>query len=180
MSFFLHANYFPEDILVIHKFLVATGFMVPIIYFYFISDFTENSSSILKVSSFLTIILIIAIDFLGFVIQSSSVKNNLIDYQVSSLFYISFFLVFCFIIVSVYYLVKKLINSSDNTARKQLICLCCGLAIVIISSLNLFWSVSQKYPIEHAGNIINAAILAYVILKYNLFRIRVPILMNRA
>jgi hypothetical protein len=178
-SFLSHGNYFPRQSILVQEFIVATGFIVPIAYFYFISDYTSHSSSILQILSVIVAAAIMVIDFCGLVVKNSTVIDNLLIYQVSLFFYLFFIAAFFFVGVSIYYLSRRLGNSQQSKERRQVICLYSGLGIVLLSSLNLFWTQSQKYPIEHAGNIVNVAILAYVLLKYRLFEIRLPVLIEK-
>jgi hypothetical protein len=173
-SFFLHGDYFPRETLIINEFIVATGFLVPIVYFQFISHYTGNSSLLSILVSSVIFLVILAIDFSGLVVKNSNVTNNLVNFDVSLFFYLFFIASLILEIISVFYLVNKYRKTIKFYERRQIICLITGLCIMFISCLSLFWDQFSMYPIEHAGNIINIAILAYMILRYKLFDVRVP------
>jgi diguanylate cyclase (GGDEF)-like protein len=171
-SFLLHANLFPESELVLHEFLLVFGFMMSVSLYYFISVFTNRVQLALLILSFIFIIAIIILSFGGYILENSSVVNSFLYYKTTSWFYILMLgsaLLWGF---SIYYLIKRYLSNTDPLERNRVMYLLVGMGFIIFFSLSLFFDITAKYPIDHIGNIANAAIISYSMLRYQLLNIK--------
>ena len=80
-----------------------------------------------------------------------------------------------FMLMAIHHLVQYYRYSTDSQARNRAIYLMAGVTIVLALSLTNVSSSLSKYPIDHIGNLANALIVTYVMVKYRLLDIRVVI-----
>ncbi len=171
-SFILHGNFFPERTLLVHEGLVAVGAMVPIAYYHFIAIFTNKVSLPIFFASFLIIAAITIVDFGGFIIHSSVVVDSIVNFETSPVYYIIFLLFLTFLGLCVYNLVWRYRHYTDPLERNRITYLLSGLAVNALFVVTLLFDITAKYPLDHVGNIANAVIISYAILKYQLLNIK--------
>ncbi len=171
-SFLLHANLLPEHELIIHECLLVFGFTMSVSLYYFISVFTNRVQPSLLILSFLFIIAIIVLSFGGYILENSSVVNSFLYYKTSSWFYVLLLGSALFWGFSIYYLIQRYRSNTEPLERNRVLYLLVGIGFIIFFSLSLFFDVTSKYPIDHIGNIANAAIISYAMLRYQLLNIK--------
>jgi diguanylate cyclase (GGDEF)-like protein len=171
-AFIIHGNYFPENTVLINQVVVATGFIVPVAYFYFVSAFTNRISPLLIILSLLFLAVVVILDFGGFIVQSSVVVKYVLYVKMSPIFYLGYLGSFVFIGFGFYYLIKQYRISHDPLERNRIAYLLSGSVVVLLFNVPNFFEVTAKYPIDHIGNVAYALIISYAIMRYQLMNIK--------
>ena len=74
-----------------------------------------------------------------------------------------------------FFLIQHYREASTSQARSRITYLLIGMGMVTLGSLTNLSDFLEKYPIDHVGNLSNAIIISYAILKHQLLDIRVVI-----
>lgn len=172
LAFIVHGNFFPSSTLLIHEILLFFGFVVPIAFYSFVKSFTGNRSPFLTILSVLLLMAIFILDFAGLIVTKSEVIDYTLIFSVTPIYYLSFFFSFLFLGISVYYLVSKYKGSFDPLERNRIMYVILGLSVNLLFIFSDFFNATSKYPIDQIGNVANAAIVSYAIMKYQLLNIR--------
>ncbi len=171
-AFIIHGNFFPQNTLLINQIVVATGFIVPIAYYYFISAFTNKVSPLLIILSIFCLVTVLILDFGGFIVKSSVVVDNVLYVKMSIFFMLSYLVTFVFVGFGVYYLVIKFRKSNDPLERNRVSYLIFGVIVLMVFNIGNFFDATSKYPIDHVGNVFYALIITYTIMRYQLLNIK--------
>jgi len=176
-SFMLHANFFPQHTLQWHAVLLISLFSTWIVYYNFVRSFTnQKSMGVLLLVGYGAIALFAVLTALGHMIESTYVADGLLYYKATSLLYL--FNVpagTIFFGLAVFMLVRHYGSTSDYVERNRTVYLLAGFSIMVLLLSPNFSSSLSKYPIDHFGNFINALVITYAIVKYQLLDIRVVI-----
>jgi len=108
------------------------------------------------------------------VVISVAVENGIILYQFSNLIYLIAFPGYGLVIYSIVNLIVFRRKSTDPVQKNRLMYVILGMSIIIIVSAVNFTELG-KYPIDVAGNVFTAILIAYAILKYQLLDIRIVV-----
>ena len=171
-SFFLHADYFPGRTLLIHEFLMAFAFLVPLAVYYFASALTNRNSPLLFILSIFVWVVIVILDFGGYLITDSTVANHLLIYKTSNLYYLCYVFTFIFLIIGVYYIVGKFIKTTNPIEHNRYAYILIGIAVNFVFIITLFFEATSKYPLDHVGNVLTILIFSFAIMRYKLLDIR--------
>ncbi|MFC1994102.1 histidine kinase [Chloroflexota bacterium] len=172
-SFMLHANYFPEQTLWWNRSVVVCLLWMTIAYYHFIRAFTNRTSG-LGVYLGYTCLLVLAVFLsLGSIIKDSYVIDGVLYHDLGIWLYIMGAVLITYAVAAAVLLVQQYRHSTNILDRNRIAYLLIGLFIVVpFVSSNLISSLA-KYPIDHVGNLGNALIISYVILKLQLLDIKV-------
>lgn len=112
--------------------------------------------------------------FTNWVVISASVQAGVLKYEFAPLVVLVAGPGYCLYIYSLIQLMRGYRVSEDTHQKNRLRYLIGGLGLVIVTSVVNFTPLG-RYPIDIAGNGINALLIAYAILRHNLLDIRVVI-----
>ena len=112
--------------------------------------------------------------FTDWVIVSASVEAGVLNYGFAPQFALIVGPGYGLYIFSLIQLMRGYRTSEDPNQRNRLRYLIIGSGVIIVSTLFNFTPLG-RYPIDIAGNAINALLIAYAILRHNLLDIRVVI-----
>ncbi len=157
------------------RLMTASVITVPIGVFYFVQvTLSKPRKWAFLVYMVLTLSIPIVI-FTPWVVKWASVDASGIQYEFNSigigLVAVTAYVVYAFSMTD---LLKAFRQSDDPTQRARLQYLMLGLAIIVLASL-INWTPLGKYPIDIAGNVLAALVLAYAVLKHKLLDIDVVI-----
>lgn len=174
-AFQLHWDSSPKHTLLWHKLVLIFFYAVPVAYYHFISTFTNRISIPRIVLGYILLIFISGLTLGGFVIESSEVIDRLLYFDLGIAIYIIAIFGLSFMFMAILNLVKSYRYSTDSQVRNSTVYLLGGAILVVILSLTNLYSDMSKYPIDHAGNLVNAIVITYVVVKFQLLDIRVVI-----
>lgn len=171
-SFMMHANIPSGSTLFWNHFLAVWPSFAAIIYFQFVRVFLRKPShSLWLFVGFLLCAIWLFALARGYIIQEAYFSENTYQVQFGLGFFILFPMIFCFVSMAVFWLAKEFRSTKDPFIRNRAGYLLIGISIqLLLSATNLIpWL--ARYPIDQVGNVINAFLIGYAILKYKLLDI---------
>jgi len=174
-SFQVHYDRFPEYSLLWHKLLLVFFYAVPVTYFHFISTYTNRFNLTRILVGYVLVAVLSGLTLGGFIIKSSEVTDKLLYFDLGVSSYIIALIGLAFMFMSISYLAGSYKNLVDYKIRNSTAYLLAGAILVVVLSLTNLSSSISKYPIDHVGNLINAMVITYVVVRYQLLDIKVVI-----
>jgi len=171
-SFVLHADFFPAQTLHWNRTLLMLGGSVPVIYYHFISVFFYKSVRKRTHLGYAALIVLTIFASQGGMLKTSYVVEGVLYHQFDASFYLLVALGAIFQIMAVYYLVLELRRATDPQDKNRIGYLLTAALIWIVFMLTNLSPVLANYSIDHIGNIANALIISYAILRYDLLNIK--------
>jgi len=172
-SFMLHLNAHPQLALLWNQILVAALLWTVVSYYHFVRAYNNRPSGIGTYLGYAAVVTILALSLNGYIIKYAYVTDGVLYHDLGSSLYIIGGISAVFLITSAFMLIRRYHSSLDPTDRNRTIYLVIGSAVVIISSYitNLTPAIAGL-SIDHIGNLTNASIITYAIMRYQLLNIR--------
>jgi diguanylate cyclase (GGDEF)-like protein len=171
-SFLLHANYFPEHTLLVNKFLSAIGALMVVTYFHFFAVLANRARLRYLVIAYAFTAFAFISAMLGLIIKSSQVIDYVVYFEEGPLNLVFTFGYVLFMGFAVFYMIQKYRHSTEPMERNRITYLLFGFIILSIFSLTNFFEATSKYSFDHLGNALNALIIGYAILRYQLLNVQ--------
>ena len=111
----------------------------------------------------------------GFVIQQTQVTNGILVFDLGAAIWVITAIGVSFMLLSLWLLAKHYRHSSDYQVRNKTAYLIAGAALVLALGLTNLSDRLSQYPIDQFGNMVNALLITFVIIKYQLLDIKVAI-----
>ncbi|MFC2024112.1 diguanylate cyclase [Chloroflexota bacterium] len=172
-SFMLHYNPNPQYAIVWNEVLIATLMWTAVSYFHFVRTYNDKPGGMGLYLGYGAVFTFLALSLNGYIVQSASVVDGVLTHNLGSSLYIIGGILAGFIISATWMLIQRYRRSVDPTDRNRTIYLVVGSAIVIVFSyVTNFTPAVAGLSIDHIGNMANAIIIAYAILRYELLNVR--------
>ena len=171
-SFVLHANFFPTQTLLWNRALVVVGGMVPVVYYHFVRTFFDKSTGKLAYLGYVALIGLAIFVSQGGMLKSSYVVDGILYHELDASFYAFSLFGGVFVGTAVFYLAQGFRRSTDPQDRNRIGYLLAAVSIWIVFLATNFIPALASYSVDHIGNIANALIIAYAIMRYQLLNIR--------
>ncbi len=172
-SFMLHLNVYPQLALLWNELLVAALLWTVVSYYHFVMAYNNRSSGIGTYLGYAAVVTVLLLSLNGYIIKYAYVSNGILYHDLGISLYIIGGISAAFLIFSMFLLTQRYRGSLDPTDRNRTIYLIIGSAVVISSSYitNLTPAIAGL-SIDHIGNLTNASIITYAIMRYQLLNIR--------
>jgi len=172
-SFMLHLNAHPQLALLWNEILVAALLWTVVSYYHFVRAYNNRPSGIGTYLGYAAVVTFLALSLNGYIIKYAYVTDGILYHDLGSSLYIIGGISAVFLITSAFMLIRRYHSSLDPTDRNRTIYLVIGSAVVIVSSYitNLTPAIAGL-SIDHIGNLANASIITYAIMRYQLLNIR--------
>jgi diguanylate cyclase (GGDEF)-like protein/putative nucleotidyltransferase with HDIG domain len=149
------------------------GFTMMIAYYHFVCVFVGRKADIaVKIGYFFVGVVILPLIVLGYIPQSVSVSDGVVDINYGRLLYLFSGVTFPFYVLSVLLLVRKYRATGDNLGRRRIAYLLAGLALLLAFGIRVAFPPTPHYPLEHIGHLANACFIAYAITRHGLLDLR--------
>ena len=174
-SFIWHAYPLDVNILFWNRFLIVSGVFSSVAMFHFVRVFLGKSQPVAWLSLGYGLCALFAVlTIMGYTLKSVSYVDGVLHQEMGLAMLVLSPVAFIFGGAAVFNLVQGYRKEKDPFARNRIayplagvwIALVLGLASNVVSGL-------RGYPIDHSGNLINAALLSYAILRYKLLDIQI-------
>ncbi|MFC1925754.1 histidine kinase [Chloroflexota bacterium] len=175
-SFQAHWNHFPEHLLLWHKGIIIFMLLVTVTYYHFTSTFTNRVSVISLWLGYGFIFMLFGLTLGGGIADPDvTSKNGLLEYDLGVVEYFLAIFGTCFMVMAILALIQYYRYSTDPQVRNRAAYLLVGAAIVLTFALTNLAPPLSKYPIDQLGNLFNALLITYVVIRYQLLDIRLVI-----
>jgi len=172
-SFMLHLNAYPQQALLWNEILVAALLWTAVSYYHFVRAYNNKSGGVGLYIGYGSVFTVLALSLSGYIVKYAYVVNGVLYHSLGFSLYIIGGVSAVFLIGAALMLINRYRSSFDPTDRNRTMYLVIGSAIVIVSSYicNLTPSIAGL-SIDHVGNIANASIITYAIMRYQLLNVR--------
>ena len=172
-SFMLHFNAYPQQALLWNEILVAALLWTAVSYYHFVRVYNDKPGGIGIYIGYSCVLTILALSLSGYIVKYAYIVNGTLYHSLGFSVYIVGGISAVFLISTALMLINRYRSSFDPTDRNRTIYLIIGSGIVIVSSYicNLTPSIAGL-SIDHIGNITNALIITYAIMRYQLLNVR--------
>ncbi|OGO01333.1 MAG: hypothetical protein A2Y59_03365 [Chloroflexi bacterium RBG_13_52_14] len=141
-------------------------------YYYFITAFVQKPDGMaVKLGLAAVAFVLVPLAAMGQIPQSVSVVNGAMDIHYGPLMYLLFGIGTPFFGLAVYQLVRRYQALKDPLGRTRIIYLLIGIFMVFAFLGRDLFPPLPKYPIDHIGQIFNAILISYVVMRYQLLDI---------
>lgn len=169
-------NFFPNHLLVLCAFVPISGILAVISYYHFICVFT-NKGNLIVVKSCYALVLFITIPLaiLGYYPLNADIVNGGLSIDHGPILYLFTAIGVLLGILSIYTLVQKFRSSKDLVERNKVLYLLLGIGTFMVFSIRETFPPLPIIPLNQIGHFLNALIIAYAIMRYQLLDIRMVI-----
>ncbi len=171
-SFMLHLNAVPGHALLWNDLLVLALAATLVAYYHFVRVYTNKPGGIGVFLGYIMVAILAVASFFGFVIKKASVEKGILTTEYGLGVYILAVLSLVFIAAVLVNLIKKYKSSRDPADRNRTLYLISGWTIMFLLTYTNFIPAVLGLPLDHAGSLINAAIITYSITRFRLLDIR--------
>ena len=171
-SFMLHLNAPPQQTLLWNELLLIAMMWAMISYYHFIQVYTKGSPGPGVYLAYSLLFVLAPLSLNGFIVRYAYVVDGNLYHSLGNTIYIIGAMSLTAIGAVLVLLVRKYRVSNEMVERNRIMYLISGWSIMaLLAYSNLVPSLAEL-PLDHIGNLANAAIIAYAIRKYQLFDIR--------
>jgi len=175
-SFLVHWNVFPQHLERLHELLIVFFISIPITYYHFVSVYTDSVDSKRIWTGYAILAVFAVFTLTGRVIQKTKVTaDGILIFDLGWALLALAVIAIPFMLLSIWLLVKHYRHSSDYHVRNKTAYLIAGGAVVLSLGLTNLSDRLSQFPIDQFGNMLNALLITFVVLKYQLLDIIVVI-----
>ena len=173
-AFMAYANFPFMSTYFWNNFLIIGGLFASVALFHFVRAFLGKSQPRLWLSLGYGLCIVAAITATqGYIAESAYWSEGAYHLELGMATYAMMTVAFAFTAASLFNLVQGYRKEKDPFTRNRIAYPLAGIVIAGVLSLTTLLPGWKWYPIDHAGNVINAALLSYAILRYRLLDINV-------
>jgi diguanylate cyclase (GGDEF)-like protein len=170
---FLRSNFFMDDKLILAKIVACTFTLAAVQLHCFISSFYPPNKSRWLPLAYASLAIIIFLVAMGYVPKEVMITNGKLYTVYGNGIFLMGLPLAILTVRSVYFLWKQFKTSEDPVLRNQMAYLLLSIGILLFAVSTTFIPWGNEFPISHIGNLINAVILTYAVLRYSLLDVRV-------
>ena len=172
LDFLFRSNFFPQYNLLIWKVTVVSFPLMVAQFHMFASTFYEPRRGRWIPFSYLSLMIAIVLVVLNFIPESIQANGDkLYPVYGKSVIFVAIPIVIL-TIRGVYILGKRLKSLENPVLYNQIVSILFGIGTLTIFTFAAFLPYGREYPISHFGNILNAFILSYAVIRHQLVDIR--------
>ena len=167
-SALLHAD-IPPAPLFWNKIMGIAGGAMPILFFYFVQVFVRNVEKRkrwLYVGLALYVVFVTA-DIMGLIVKSGYVVNGVFHYEFGPAIALVAVNWYFFVGFSIFDLVRQYMRTKDEIQRNRIRYVLLGISLVVLGTFTNFTPLG-KYPVDITANLVNALLITYTIVRYEL------------
>jgi len=173
LSFIMHLNTYPQHTLLWYQLMIPMIPWTAVSYYHFVRAYTNKPGGIGLYLGYSFVVAILALSLNGYIAKYAYIANGVLYQDLGFSLYIMGGVTSIILISSILMLVNRHRSSFDPTDRNRTMYLIIGAIIVItVTYVCNFTPAISGLSIDHIGNIANALIITYAILRYQLFNIR--------
>lgn len=171
-SFMLHLDVFPQQAILWHGILNIAMMWTLLAYYHFVLIFARKSAGIGPYIGYAMLMAFTTLSFLGYIVKSAYVINGVLYHDLGIALYLMGAGSLFFIGAVIFLLVKRYRGSLDPADRNRTAYLIMGWSILVVFSYTNFIPAVAGLSLDHIGNLANALIITYAILRYQLLDIK--------
>ncbi|MCL7451939.1 MAG: GAF domain-containing protein [Anaerolineae bacterium] len=159
----------PEHIVFWNKVLTGAGMAAPLAFFLFVRTFLQEESGPWVWAGGVILFGLELINGLGLMVTDARLlEGGLLSFDVGPAVYLTAAYGFCYYLLSFIALLAAFRRTSEPEGRNRIGYLLFGMIFVILGGSTNVISGLGAFPIDHAANLLNALLLTYAVLRYQL------------
>jgi diguanylate cyclase (GGDEF)-like protein len=175
VDIFLRSDYFPQHKYLFFQLIVITFSLMAVQFHHFTSSFFGSGYKRWLPFAYGSLLVISVLVILGYIPESVEGANNITMLHYGK----GIIVVLVPIVVLVarnYYVFLKMMRRLNNAVLySQLMALMLAIGVLTVFTIASFLPVGKAFPIAHYGNLVNAFILSYAVIRHRLVDIRLVI-----
>jgi diguanylate cyclase (GGDEF)-like protein/putative nucleotidyltransferase with HDIG domain len=173
-NFLFRSNAFPEHQGLVFQFVICFFAVMAIQFHCFLSSFYVSGQKRWLPFAYTSLAIILTLLFLGYTTDVGTVAGKV--HGTYKIGVISLFIPLLILSARNYYIFFKRLKTSDNpVVYNQTVSLMIGLALLLFFTITSVLPWGKTIPISHFGNLLNALILSYAVVKHQLVDIKIVI-----
>ena len=159
----------PEHILFWNRVLTGAGMVAPLAFFVFVRISLHEEIGAWARAGVVMLVVLQLLNALGLMVTDARLlEGGRLSFDVGPAVYLTAAYGFCLYLLSFVSLVGAYRSISEPVVRNRIRYLLFGMVFVIIGGSTNVISALGAFPIDHAANLLNALLLTYAVLRYQL------------
>lgn len=166
----------PVRILMWNKVLTGAGVTVPLALFAFLQLFVDQRRGVWLGVGLLCLLGIQIANVLGFIVEEAALLDGgLLSIEEDGGAYVAGAYGVFFLVYSIWTLARAYRRARDPVLRNRIRYPLLGALLVLVGGSSNTLPMLSGYPVDHAANLLNAMLLAYVVFRYRLVDVRLVV-----
>ena len=175
LDFIYRGNYFPGLQETLFKLVIMSFFLMTVQFHYFATSFYPLGQKRWIPHVYTSLIIVFVLISLGYVTGSVTIENNF-AYGFYKIGVIALAVPLIFMVSWNLYVFSKMLKATtDPIKRNHIIAIILGISVLTFFTILSLPSITRSFPLSHYGNLINAFILPYAVIRHRLVDIRLVI-----
>ncbi len=146
---------------------------VAVCYYHFVRAYNNKPGGIGLYIGYALVLIVLTLSLGGYVVKSATLVNGNLYHDIGPWAYILVAILMPFLATAMWMLARRYRSSTDPTDRNRTMYLMTGWSLsVVFGYITPLMPALAGLPTDHIGNLANALIIAYAILKFQLLDIR--------
>ena len=171
-DFFLRSNFFPHYNLLLFEVVLITFAWMAVQFHYFTSSFFAPGQGRWLPFAYVSLAVIIALALLGYIGEGITASGGKLYPEYGNGTIVLAVVLLTLVVRNLYVFGKRLKILDNPVLYNQIVSLMLGISVLAVFTLTVFLPWGREYPISHFGNLINAFILSYAVIRHQLVDIR--------
>lgn len=169
-DFLFRSDYFTSEKILLGKGILIVLTLAVTQLHYFLRSYYETNRDKYHLAYFLMFTCFAVI--LLFLPQDVYVRENVVPVYNPWIYYLAVYS-YVFLGWDIYKLFKKLRATADPSSYNQILYIIIGVLACVLLTSTAFIKIGQDLPLAHVGNLINALILTYAVMRFKLLDLRI-------
>ena len=171
---FFRGNVFPEHSIYVFDLLVILFAVVSVQFHCFLSSFYPRNTGRWLPFAFISLAVIIIMLSLGYVTKGVVVDGEVIHGKYNFGVYLFVLPPLMVLAFRNYYVFSKMLKSLEDPIKyNQIVALILGISVIMVFTTTTLLPWGKELPLSHLGNLINALILTFAVIRHRLVDIKI-------
>ncbi len=173
VTFILFADFFPDHIVLFSRLNSLLGILIGVSYYHFVCAFTHKTGRLAVWLGYAVVAFImLPLASLGYFPESVQLTSAGLQIEYGVFVYPLVIFGFTYIALSIFRLVQRQRALKDPLERSRVTYLLIGIVVATLVSVREGIPPLPRFPLSQVANFCNAAIITYIIMRYQLFDIK--------
>jgi diguanylate cyclase (GGDEF)-like protein len=171
-DYLYRSNFFPQHSALMFKIILICFSVMGVQFHCFTSSFYPKGKGRWLPFAYFSLAIIIALVMLGYVTGGVTIYDNVVHGSYRPGVYFIFLSLVVLAARNLYVFGKRLQTLDNPVMYNQTVSLMLGISVLSIFTITVLIPWGREYPLSHFGNLINAVILSYAVIRHQLVDIR--------
>ena len=172
IGFMLHLNAFPDQALFLNEILTIALVGTLITYYHFIRVYTNHRGTTVLYIGYIMLAVLAILALTGKIVEYSYISGGTLFHSLGNSIYLIGIFSFAYTIAVILLLIDRYRTTTDPIDRNRTVYLIGGWSVLVVLTYTNLIPPLAPLPLDHLGNLLNAAIIAYAISRFHLLDIK--------